>query len=145
MKKIIFLLAITFSSLGAFASDENIDQKILQAFNAEFAMAQEVEWTATKDYYKASFIYNNLYISAFYNAEGGLLAVTRFISSANLPLTLQSQLKKQYQEYWISELFEMSKNNGTEYYITLQNADTKLVLKSASGSDWYVYNKTKKV
>ena len=33
--------------------------------------------------------------------------------------------------YWVSDLVEVSKSDGTYYYITLENADTQLVLKSS--------------
>ena len=81
---------------------------------------------------------------AFYNADGEFMAVTRYISSFQLPLTLQSKLKKSYSDYWISDLFEMATSNETGYYVTLEDADTTITLKSIDGSDWSVYKKSKK-
>ena len=52
-------------------------------------------------------------------------------------------LKKKYEGFWISDLFEASKNDSTNYYITVENADTKIILNS-SGTGWNVYNKIKK-
>jgi hypothetical protein len=72
------------------------------------------------------------------------LGVTRYISSGNLPINLQTSLKKSYDNYWISDLFEVAKYDNTSYYITLENADTKLVLKSNGGSNWSVYDKIRK-
>jgi hypothetical protein len=72
------------------------------------------------------------------------MAVTRYISSIQLPLNLQSNLKKSYSNYWISDLFEIASNDGTAYYVTLENADTKIVLKSTGGTDWSVFEKSKK-
>jgi hypothetical protein len=43
----------------------------------------------------------------------------------------------------VSDLFEAAKSDVTSYYITIENADTKMVLKS-SGNNWDVYNKIKK-
>ena len=59
-------------------------------------------------------------------------------------MNLQSNLKKNYDDYWVSDLVEVSKNEGTYYYITLENADTQLVLKSSGGSTWSVNNKVRK-
>ena len=42
-----------------------------------------------------------------------------------------------------SDLFEAAKNDATNYYITLENADTKIILKS-SGNSWDIYTKSKK-
>jgi hypothetical protein len=73
------------------------------------------------------------------------LAVTRNISSLQLPIILQTELKKKYSNYWISELFEKSNDNGAEYYITIEDADNKTVLKSFAGSgSWVVYQKSRK-
>jgi len=54
-------------------------------------------------------------------------------------------LKKNYSGYWISDLFEVAKNNGTSYYVTLENGDKKVVLTSANGSDWSTYKKDRKI
>jgi hypothetical protein len=60
-----------------------------------------------------------------------------------LPISLQTSLKKQCGDLWISDLFEVANDQGTSYYVTLENADTKIVLKS-SGSDWTTYQKQRK-
>ena len=41
----IVSLAIAVSTLSAFASDANVNQKVLDAFKTEFASAKEVEWS----------------------------------------------------------------------------------------------------
>jgi hypothetical protein len=38
----------------------------------------------------------------------------------------------------------VAKNDGTSYYITLENADTKIVLKTSGGSEWNIYQKIRK-
>jgi hypothetical protein len=144
MKKIIIAAAM-FVSLSAFATEKKVSPKVLNAFNTEFTSAQEVEWTVTTDYYKASFDMNGVKVYAFYNLDGDLLGLTRNISSAQLPVHLQSSLKKDYGNYWISDLFELSNNNGTSYYVTLENGDKKIVLKSSGGSDWSTYKKDRKI
>src|SRR5687768_18415678 len=132
MKKIIIMLAVAISSLTAFARVENVSTTVLNSFNKQFAGAKEVQWTTTNDYYKAAFVYNGQNVSAFYQLDGGLIAMTRNISSLELPISLQTNLKNNYSKYWISDLFEISNSEGTSYYVTLENADSKIVLKSNS-------------
>lgn len=139
----ILTLVIAVTTLSAFAKDENVNQKVLDAFKTEFSTAKEVEWSVGTDYYKATFNYNGKYVFAFYNEEGELLGLTRYLSPSDLPLTLQNNLKKNYEGYWVSDLFEASKDDATNYYITLENADTKIVLKSAENK-WDTYSKIKK-
>ena len=143
MKKMILTLAITIASLSSFASDKNVNQKVLDAFKSEFTTAKEVEWTTESDYYKATFNYNGKYVFAYYSQDGEFLGLTRYLSPADLPIMLQNNLKKNYEGYWVSDLFEASKNDGTSYYITVENADTKIILKSADNS-WSTFSKIKK-
>ena len=144
MKKIILTLVIAFSSVFAFASEvSNVNQKVLDAFKTEFATATEVEWSIGVDYFKATFNYNGKYVYAYYNEDGEMLGMARNMSPLDLPLALQNNLKKSYEGFWVSDLFEAVKNDNTNYYVTLENADTKLVLKS-TGNSWNVYSKTRK-
>lgn len=143
MKKMILTLAIALGTLSAFAGEEKVAPKVLDAFKSEFSSAKEVAWTVSDNYYKAAFTYNNKHVFAFYNEEGELLALTRYMSSNDLPMALHNALKKNYSEYWISDLFEVAKEDGTTYFVTLEDADTKIVLKATDGT-WSVHQKTRK-
>ena len=70
------MLAIVFSTFSAFAG-EDVNQKVLNAFNAEFNSAKQVEWATGSNYYRASFVYNNKHVFAYYNMDGELLGMTR--------------------------------------------------------------------
>ncbi len=145
MKKLIVAAAMIVS-LSAFAKEERkVSPKVLNAFNTEFTTAQEVEWTVSSDYYRADFDMNGQKVSAFYNEDGDLMGITRNISSTQLPVSLQNSLKKNYSNYWISNLFEVAKNNGTSYYVTMEDGDKKIVLNSTAGSDWSTFKKDRKI
>ncbi len=146
MKKIMMMLALvlTLSTSFAFTGEEAVNKKALNGFKSEFAGATDAAWTTGSNFYKVAFTLNDQKLFAYYNAEGEFMAVTRFISSFQLPLNLQTSLKKSYNNYWISDLFEMASNEGTNYYVTFENADTKIVLKSIDGSSWSLYQKSKK-
>jgi len=58
---------------------------------------------------------------------------------------LLNELKDQYSKYWVSNLMEVNNNSGTKYYITVENAETKLVLYTTGSGGWAVFNKSKKV
>lgn len=145
MKKMILALVICSISLSSFAGEEKVSPQVLNAFRTEFNTASEVTWTVGEDYYKAAFLYNNKYVSAYYNGNGELLGLSRYISSNELPLTLQKSLKNKYGNYWIADLFEAAKPSGTSYYITLENADAKIILKAEADGDWTSYQKIRKV
>jgi hypothetical protein len=147
MKRIFFILTIAFSltSLSSFAADnEKISPAALESFKSSFKTATEVNWSVSDTYYKANFALNGQYVSAYYDGEGTMIALTRNISSLNLPIALQASLRNTYEAYWISDLVEMANEEGTSYYITLETADTKLVLKSTSNAEWSNYKKLRK-
>lgn len=145
MKKIFLIVAITISAMSAFANEPGVDPRVLESFKTEFSTAKEVSWTTAPDFYKAEFTFNGQHVSAFYSKEGELMGLSRYITSLDLPLNLQAGLKKTYSDYWISDLAEITKSNSTAYYITVEDADTQLVLKAEAGENWSVYKKVKKV
>jgi len=147
MKKIMMMLVLvlTVSTTFAFRNKEVISKQAVSAFRNEFASASDVAWTVGKSYYKVAFTLDDQKLFAYYNSQGEFIALSRFISSSQLPLNLQSSLKKLYHNYWISDLFEMTTNDATDYYVTFENADTKIVLRSTDGSNWSLYQKTNKV
>jgi hypothetical protein len=146
MKKSILMWAmmLTMGLSTLFANnEETINQKAVNSFKREFVNAQDVKWESTKDFVKATFKLNDQVMFAYYSQSGELMAITRNIVSSQLPINLLTGLKKNYGNYWITDLFEISSNNEQSYYVTVQNADQTLVLKS-SGGDWTTYKKEKK-
>lgn len=144
MKKMILTLAIAVMTLSSFAGEVGVNKKVLEAFKNEFVSAKDVSWSAGNNYFRATFTYNEKYVFAYYNFNGELLGVTRYISPADLPISLQQELKKDYSGYWISDLFEVARNDESGYYITLENGDSKLVLKASDMYGWSPYQKSKK-
>jgi hypothetical protein len=144
MKRLLVTLtiALSFISLSSFANDE-VSPTAVKSFNTSFKNATEVKWTVTDNYFKADFALNGQYVSAFYDTEGQMIAITRNISSLQLPIALQAELKSNYDAYWISDVFEVANETGTSYYITLESADTQLVLKS-EGDSWSNFKKQRK-
>jgi post-segregation antitoxin (ccd killing protein) len=145
MKFILFALTtlLTVGSSKSNAQDVSVSAAVINSFNATFKNASEVQWKDGGDYFKAEFNLNGQYVTAFYNANATLKAVTKNISSIQLPVTLQTNLKASYEDYWVSELFEVSDEAGTTYYATVENGEAKITLKS-SGGYWTTYKKSRK-
>ena len=145
MKKLLLVLGLvaTMGVCSAYPS-ERVSQKVLTSFKTEFTNAQNVEWETGNNYFRASFTMNEQRIFAYYNVNGELLSIARYISSIQLPVNLFSDLKNNYSKYWISDLFEVSNSEGLHYYVTLETADSKLVMHSSNGGSWSTYSKNKK-
>lgn len=139
---ILTVLASIFTS-SSYAGNKDVTPVVLQSFQQSFGKQKDVEWSVTNQWYKANFSFNGQYVSAYFDASGQMIAVTHRITTLQLPITLQAKLKKEYNDYWVSDLFEIVKDD-VAYYITLENADTKIVLQATPGSKWSVYQKSEK-
>lgn len=146
MKRFLTILTVMLSvSLSSFAEgDEKVSPVVLEAFKTSFKQAKEVDWTVKENMYKAQFNLEGQYITAYYDCDGKMVAMTRNISTTQLPISLQTSLKSQIQDLWITDLFEVSNEEGTSYYATLENSDTKQVLKASGNSDWNNFQKQRK-
>jgi len=146
MKKILFVLGfLAIVGVSSAYPSEKVSPKVLSSFKTEFSTAKNVEWETGANYYRAAFLLNDQKVFAYYSVEGELVSIARHISSILLPINLFTNLKNDYSKYWISDLFEVSNGDGVHYYVTLENADTKLVMKSSNGGSWLSYSKNKKV
>ncbi|HWK07687.1 MAG TPA: hypothetical protein VNS58_28845 [Puia sp.] len=146
-KKAALLIAL-FLTIGisySFASGtDGISGDIKTSFRKDFSNAQIISSEVHKKFTKLTFTMNNVILFAFYADNGELLAVTRNILSSQLPVNLMLNLKNKYSDYWISELFELNGDEQNCYYVTLENADSKLILRSTGTNTWEIYEKKAK-
>ena len=141
MKQLLFAAALTLATTFSFANNPNGETKT--SFRQDFKNAQLMNTEEHTNFTKLTFTTNGVIMSAFYSTNGELLAVTRNIVSSQLPINLLTSLKKYYSNTWITDLFEFSGDNQDCYYITLENADSKVTLRS-NGDNWELYTTTKK-
>jgi hypothetical protein len=146
MKQFI-LSIITVAMMGASvfaAGNHEVNQKARQSFQRDFSTARNISYEQKEDYVKIQFSFDDQVLYAYYNNEGELLAVIRNIVSTQLPKRLLTNLKKDFNDFWISDLFEMTSNERTTYYVTLENADGTIILKSEDIPCWTVFSRRKK-
>ena len=147
MKKRIVSAAIMLMiiSSAAFAGDVEIaNAKIITSFKKEFVKASDVQWVKTNGLYKATFKMNDFIMYALYNEDGSLSGAYRNLVSSQLPIGLQTELKNQYSDYWIIDLYEYSNPDGAGYYVSLESADQIIIMKSTNANEWQAYRKIKK-
>jgi len=141
----IVLTAALLLTLGVsigFAKNTNEGENAV-AFRKDFKHAELLSTEEGKDYTKFTFKMNGAILFAFYNERGELLAVTHNLKSTELPIRLLMEVKHDYSGYWISDLFELDANGSNTYYLTLENADSKLTLRSNDGN-WETYSRSSK-
>lgn len=138
----VLLLTLCTSYSFAKPTDE-VSKEIKVSFRKDFQNAQIMNTAVHNTFTEITFRMNDQVMFAFYSENGDLLAVTRNIVSSELPTNLVTSLKKHYNSYWITDLFEFNGDTQTCYYVSLENADTKITLRS-NGDSWDVYSTTKK-
>lgn len=140
----LVLAAILFVNSAFAHKSETVNEKVQAAFKQEFVQAKEVNWNRTDNYLKAVFKLNDAVLSAYYTEDGELIGVMKNLLSTELPINLQTSLKKEYNDYWITDLFEFAKQDATGYFITVENADQVITLQSTDGFTWSTFRKAKK-
>ena len=144
-KKIVTLLAFVLLAIATtFANGNDISKEARAAFAVSFAKATDVKWEKENTYCKAFFTMNGQSLSALFDEEGKLIALSRNILSTDLPLNLQAALARNFSGYWITDLAEYAVGSETLYYLTVENADQKTVYESVGTYDWSLLKKTAK-
>jgi hypothetical protein len=141
MKKSILSIAIVLAVIGtAFGKHPStVTQRAAASFQNDFRQASEVSWAETNNYVLATFSMNRETMFAYYDFQGNLIGLVHHILTTSLPENLKADIKKHYGGYWVSELFQITNEQGVYYYIQLQNADETIVLSTEGTNGWHRY------
>lgn len=60
------------------------------------------------------------------------------ILSNQLPARLLTVIKKNYKDFWITDLYKENINGKTSYFITVENADKTVKLNTSHSTGWAV-------
>ena len=144
MKQITtFALALLFAVTSFAKPVDSVKGEINASIKRNFKNAQILNTETKEAFTKVTFKMNEVIMFAFYSRTGDLLAVTRNITSSQLPMNLLLSLKNDYSAYWITELFEFTGDGSSCYYVSLESAEGKVTLRS-NGDSWEVYTSMKK-
>jgi hypothetical protein len=152
MKKVFLTIAAAaLFSATVFAADggkkgnegsANVQYSVVQEFTADFADAQDVSWTVTKNCQKADFVENGVHRTAFYNLVGDYLGVTQIVGYDAIPAKSQKLIAATYKGYTPANVIVYQTNEDlnseidpTSYFVDLKsNAHEVLVRVTSSGS-----------
>lgn len=137
-------LLLTVGVTSSFTTPTDKTDVIKASFRKDFKKAELMGIEAGDSYNKLTFKMNDMVLYAFYTDNGELLAVTRNIRSSQLPIQLLLDLKRDYANYWITDLFEFNGDGSNSYYVTLENADTSITLRASSSDNWQLYSRKNK-
>ncbi len=133
MKKLtgIFLsMAIVISASSFTINDDIVSTKVQTAFKKNFSVASEVSWKKLNGLYCANFTVNDQHLSATYNLAGELVAASRNVTLAQLPLNVSIALKSTLPGYTFDNVAtEITADGQNSYYVKAENEKKVIVLK----------------
>ena len=146
-KKIIILfvsITLTLSTVYASSKKDRVPESVSSVFNRDFANASNVNWEILNGYYKASFYEHGIVLFAFYTEKADFMGIAKNIISDQLPASLYAKLKKNCSGYWIADLFKSYVNDTPGYFVALENANEKIMLKAERNQSWEFYSEVRK-
>jgi hypothetical protein len=146
MKKIFLTIATAaLFSVSAFAADggkkateasANISYTVRHEFTADFAGAENVVWTVTKNVQKADFIIDGVKKTAFYNLAGDFLGSTQVIGYNAIPAKTQAIIANDYKGYTASNVIVYFANeeiktdiDATTYFVDLKSEKHEVLVR----------------
>ena len=127
MKKVLFAaLLLWVSSISAFANNgtnngkEEVSSYTKAVFSNQFTGAENVTWTTSANFRKATFTREGKTMTALYNDQNKLVATTELVEVSELAPMAIKNLIKLFPNH---QMGEITKYNGSEvkYYVNLKN------------------------
>jgi len=139
MKKIILSTVILLALFStAFANrPDNLTDRAAVSFHKDFHKASEIRSEVINNHVRVTFCQDNETKYAYYDFQGNLIGVIQHMLTTNLPEDLQEDIRKHYSNFWVTELFQVTTDDGVYYYLQLTNADENLVLCTEGTDGWH--------
>ena len=135
MKK-LFITTLIAVAIGTSAfADPNtsaVNRKVLNNFSNEFIGAKNISWKISSDFIKASFVYDEKVIDAFYTADGDLIGRSCEFNFAKLPKKAIASIaeKYPYPPYKLKECIEYTNADGEKnYFVSFEKSSQLVVLQ----------------
>lgn len=152
MKKLIYITVFMLAFVAKGFADDNKKGLAKEAeasyfaqnnFSAKFSNAQNVNWTVTNDFQKASFTLNGQKLAAFFDIKGDYIATTQYVDIKKLPAISKSRLAKIYTGYQVEDVVKYDldsqttqfdvltgrRNYDSIYFASLKNEKETVVVK----------------
>ena len=83
---LVMLTTTTFANVDP--TVENVNEKVLRAFQETFPIVNEVKWKEYANYYTVSFKQHDIQSEVRYDKEGNFLSSLRYYKEDMLPLSV---------------------------------------------------------
>jgi hypothetical protein len=110
-----------------------VNEKLIQAFQAAFPLAEKVDWNESGDHYFVHFKDHEIMSEIEYDHEGNFLASERYYKSADmLPIHLAWALHKKFPNKTVFGITETNTESETLYYIKMEDNKEWITVKGSS-------------
>jgi len=148
MKKffITIALAVAVVSVGFAADGVKIDRKIQAAFQKEFAEAFNPTWESVgSGLFHVSFTQNSEVMDAYYNEEGQLVTLSRYVSNDQLPLLVTKTIQSKLGSAQVGQIREVVTENETSYLVTAKKDKSTVIAKIYTTGGFQIVKRIKNV
>ena len=148
MKKFFVTIALAVAVAGlSFAADGvKIDRKIQVAFQKEFSEAFNPRWESVgSGLFHVSFTQNSEVMDAYYNDEGQLVSLSRYVSREQLPLMVNKTIASKLASADITSIRELVSENETSYLITAKKENSTVIARIYTTGGFQIVKKIKNV
>jgi hypothetical protein len=130
MKKII-LMALISLSITVFAQDDNLPEKVENAFSVKYPNSYIDNWMSDEEtYYLEFYVKGNLYTAVF-TTDGVWKETSEIISDTEIPDRLKTFIDKNYPDLQIDYSEKVKKENSTSVIrVNLSNEQNMVVVQS---------------
>lgn len=144
-KTFVTLLALLTIGITVSIADpgNDIDPKILSAFQKEFSFAKNVRWQEEGNLARVIFLLNDQGVTAWYNSDAELVTTARNILYNQLPISVIRSLDKEYADAEIFGITEINRNDEIWYQIQVNKKDKKYLLKARPSGNIIMLKKIK--
>jgi hypothetical protein len=145
MKKVFAMLFAVVIAASAWASPSPVEnEKVMAAFEKQFADATQVSWTEKDGYYLATFKLNEDRMLAWYTADGAVEAVHRSIQLKQMTFLAAEAVTALTKDKQILNIAEISKQGELFYLVKTDEAKCFAIYKVSTYGDYSKISKTKK-
>src|SRR4051812_215010 len=144
MKKIIFATALLVAfSISSFASEKDVDVKLLNDLATTLKSSIQVNWTTKEDYTRAIFKFNDKIAYAFYNpSDNELIGFAVQYDKADLPDVVSGAVGNKYSDWnLIDAIVFIDATGHINYYAQVQKDKKGLALKITPDGKLSTYTK----
>jgi hypothetical protein len=109
-----------------------VNEKLIQAFQAAFPLAEKVDWNESGDHYFVHFKDHEIQSEIEYDHEGNFLASERYYTAVDmLPIHLAWALHKKFPNKTVFGITETNTEAETMYYIKMQDSKEWITIKGS--------------